>query len=551
MGFPVGEALGRRLACRDRTSGLPRDDPRRNLGRRGRRRRRGKTRSGIARRSTEGGGRALRRGCGDDHSRRARCVAVGGDVRTAGPPEENPCAGGQQDDAEQHAGKDNRRATALPGNGRCRAARGRVDLLQHAGDRLRASPCGRKSLRRSAECHSTGCHRGGRTRGEHSLERGPGNSGPRGRALERLLTGCRDQEGSVPAGSRAGREHRGGDRWSGEHRRTAQHGGQRAGRLERRWIPVLGRGRGHPGKPWIECRQQHDARPRCAQRRGLWRTLHDHHRKRDDISRALRLCGPVRLTDEEGIGDHPQRIDIRGSLELRPRPELLRCHVERRPQTACRARGRGVLGDELGHAEIEDLHAGRAVLARCQEQVLGLEIAVDDRGRVGLVERESDLLDVSEHLGGREAAQPREPLTEILPVEELHHDEGDLGGLVDPGVRDIDDVLALDLSGDVGLALEALAHLVALEQVRVHHLERAPPRCLGVDDLVDSTHAAGREAADHAVAAGENRSLSQWRRHESRLARRWGGVKRCLEWRWEFFASGHGRHVVNRTLTLL
>src|SRR5262249_55054093 len=68
------------------------------------------------------------------------------------------------------------------------------------------------------------------------------------------------------------------------------------------------------------------------------------------------------------------------------------------------------------------------------------------------------------------------------------------------GVEDLDDVVAADVGGDLGLLLEAPAQLVVLEDVREHDLEGPSARGLEVDDLVDLPHAAHRDAADDTVA---------------------------------------------------
>ena len=126
---------------------------------------------------------------------------------------------------------------------------------------------------------------------------------------------------------------------------------------------------------------------------------------------------------------------------------------------------------------------------------------------MGLVERERRLVQIDPDLLDGKAPEPLDALAELLAAEQLHHQEGLARGLVDPGVEDVDDELALDVGRDLGLAHEALAQIravVAQEDVRVHDLERAAPLRLEVHHLVDLAHAALSEAALDPVTVCEN-----------------------------------------------
>jgi hypothetical protein len=179
-------------------------------------------------------------------------------------------------------------------------------------------------------------------------------------------------------------------------------------------------------------------------------------------------------------------------VEIRPRPDgavavhLLRGHVHRRPD---RARGLpAALRHHLGDAEVEDLEPRRAVVAEGHEQVLGLEIAVDDSRRVGLVEGEGDLMQVLHDLVRREATAPGQEDGEVLPAEQLHDQERRAGRLVDPRVQRLHDVLALDVGRDRGLELEPAAQLGLGDQAGEHDLEGAAALGLELDRLVDRAH---------------------------------------------------------------
>ena len=85
------------------------------------------------------------------------------------------------------------------------------------------------------------------------------------------------------------------------------------------------------------------------------------------------------------------------------------------------ARGRP-RAEHLGDAEVEHLDAGRAVGARGEEEVGGLEVAVDDAERVRLGERLAGLQHVVDGLGRGEVAALLERPREVAALEVLHHD---------------------------------------------------------------------------------------------------------------------------------
>ena len=165
----------------------------------------------------------------------------------------------------------------------------------------------------------------------------------------------------------------------------------------------------------------------------------------------------------------------------------------------------GAVGDELGDAEVEDFHAGRAVVAPGDEEVLGLEIAVDDAGGVRLVERHGHLREVGDGLARAKLAVLGDERAQVGSAEQVHDEEGGARLLVDAGVGDLHQVVALDVAGDPGLEGEAPAEHRIAHHGGEHHLERAVGVGELVEDLVDGAHPAGLEGAHHAVSPVEHR----------------------------------------------
>ena len=140
---------------------------------------------------------------------------------------------------------------------------------------------------------------------------------------------------------------------------------------------------------------------------------------------------------------------------------LLRRHVPHRPDDDARDReaggGLGLVQSlesegplrlhELGEAEVEELHPA---VAR-QEDVLGLQVAVDDAGGVGGREALRDL----DRGGGDGLDRERpavEPVPERLALEELGDEVGD--AVVAPDVEDGEDVRVAEPPDRLHLDLE-------------------------------------------------------------------------------------------------
>ena len=148
-----------------------------------------------------------------------------------------------------------------------------------------------------------------------------------------------------PPGQRAERRLQRERRIRGRIGRRSPPGGLCAGsglqrlpeRADRLQGPIEARGRRARRRlrePGVKARGQAGAgAPQRARAGRLGQTLEHPLQERKDLQReALRL--PVGLADEQGVGDQPERIDIRGGPEPVDALDLLGRHVKRRPREA-------------------------------------------------------------------------------------------------------------------------------------------------------------------------------------------------------------------------
>ena len=247
-----------------------------------------------------------------------------------------------------------------------------------------------------------------------------------------------------------------------------------------------------------------------------------------DVGHGL---GAERVLPGEQVIEHDaERVDV-GALVDGVAADLLGRHGVRRaePRADHGQPGLGGVGvQELGDAEVEQLdHAlGRGVVAVRRsggdEDVAGLEIAVDDAARVRRLERRADRLQVLEHLGRRDAPLVVEHAAQVGALEQLHHVErppvGQLAELVD-----VDDVRVLDHVDRQRLAQEARDHLGRARQLATQDLDRRATAEQPVLGLVDRAAAARGELSLQNVRARERPRSQSIRidrlRERSRLIR--------------------------------
>jgi hypothetical protein len=226
----------------------------------------------------------------------------------------------------------------------------------------------------------------------------------------------------------------------------------------------------------------------------------------DQLAEGAGLGGPGFPAGEGLVHGDGEGPDVGAMVDVLGAPGLLRGHEH---GGADHAAGLGELaglgGVEvglLGDAEVADLGDEGPRGEPVEEEVGGLDVAVDDPGGVGRREALAGLHEEAAEGGGFEGTGALDELIQVLAVEEFHDDEGEVALGVGLRVDDPDHVLAVDLAGRAGLPDEAP------EPVRVplggeHHLEGAALLLLQVDALEDGPHAALSQEFFQAIAAPE------------------------------------------------
>jgi hypothetical protein len=189
---------------------------------------------------------------------------------------------------------------------------------------------------------------------------------------------------------------------------------------------------------------------------------------------------------------------------------LLGAHVERRADQETRLGDvvDGPVAAPLGHAEVENL-GDLSFVARHQEDVLRLEIAVHDADGVRASERARDVRD--QPVGAEKIEAPRsfEPLGESVTLEIFHRDVR--RAVPYAVVEHVDDVRATELRLDFGLPFEASDHLRLLSPLTFHELHRAWDAEAEVARKPDRSHPAFADLANETKATRDRRPFSKAR----------------------------------------
>ena len=132
-----------------------------------------------------------------------------------------------------------------------------------------------------------------------------------------------------------------------------------------------------------------------------------------------------------------------------------------------------------------------------QQDVLGLDVAVDHALPVGVVERRGHLGGDPDGVGDGELLLAVEPVAQRLAVDERHDVEQVAVGLA--RVEQRQDVRVLEVGGELDLGQEALGADHGGE-LGAQHLERDAAVVADVLGEIDGRHAAGADLTVQAIA---------------------------------------------------
>ena len=207
-----------------------------------------------------------------------------------------------------------------------------------------------------------------------------------------------------------------------------------------------------------------------------------------------------RFADEELIEDGRHAKEIGHGREL-ARPERFRREVAGRSESPRQVPR--VPNDRTGDAEVGHLHGAIAA----EEDIRGLDIAMNDSGSVRGFEPPADLDDQRHRLLDPQHADSTEEIFEAHAVDELHGDERRVARVLD--VVDGDDVRVVELGDGDRLAQKHLALFFGIDacrglSVEVDGLKRYRSLELWIPPPEHRAHAAGAQNFHHEIAREED-----------------------------------------------
>jgi hypothetical protein len=209
-------------------------------------------------------------------------------------------------------------------------------------------------------------------------------------------------------------------------------------------------------------------------------------------------AGKRRLAGEHLVQHAAHRVHVGAGVEVALAHRLLGTHVVGRAETHARLGHPGVgTGGGQGNAEV-----GHQCPAIVQQDVLGLDVAVNHLVPVGVVERTGHLAGDTDGIGNRQLLFAVQPVTERLPLDERHHIED--SAIRRAGIVQRQDVRMLEIGGGGDLGQEPLGPDDG-GKFGAQDLDRHLAVVLEVFGQVDGGHAALAELALDAIAVGQRR----------------------------------------------
>jgi hypothetical protein len=207
------------------------------------------------------------------------------------------------------------------------------------------------------------------------------------------------------------------------------------------------------------------------------------------------VTGEGHLPGDQVVERRAQSIDVAAAVGVPGVDGLLIGHVGGGAEALAGAgQVAGVVGP-LGQAQVAQLgHAG----AR-GEDVVGLDVAVDDVARVGVLQAAGDVQGDVDGVADRQFAVLLEQQLGAGPVDVLQHQVVLAGGAVLADVQSADDVGVVEQDTGLGLAVEAVDVVLVAGQALAEHLEGDLAVVLAVVGQVNRAHATLAEAAQDAV----------------------------------------------------
>jgi hypothetical protein len=211
-----------------------------------------------------------------------------------------------------------------------------------------------------------------------------------------------------------------------------------------------------------------------------------------------------RLAAQHLVPEDAERVEVASAVDRALARRLFRAHVSRRSDgDSGGGQPRFAVTDSARDAEVSN-HWPAAV--GVDQDVVGLDVAVDDSALMGVSERIRDVTEDSPRLVNRERTVVVQQLRDIVARDVRHHKENDAACLVD-GVN-IYDVRVVELRGHLGLAQKPGLDFAAERQFGWQYFDGDRALQTPIFGAIDDPHAAASDLAVQLVV-GTERTLDE------------------------------------------